>query len=67
MNLSKVIFDRTRAKNGYWCVVRDADEKALFMIAVRGASTNYTKEEIQEMCVGLVSACKEDRIEWRSE
>lgn len=67
MNMDKVVFDRTRAKNGYWCVIRDADDKALFMVAVRGANTHYTKEEITEIGEGLVSAIKEDRVEWRSE
>lgn len=67
MNLEKVVFKRTRAKNGYWLTIRDADDVAMFMVAVRGANTKYTKEEITEIAEGLVSAVKEDRIEWESE
>lgn len=67
MNFEKVKFKRTRAKNGYWLTIRDADDTALFMVAVRGVNTHYTKEELTDIAQGLVSACKEDRVEWQSE
>lgn len=67
MNFDKIVFKRTRAKNGYWATIRDADDRALFMVAVRGVNTHYTKEELSDIFSGLVSACKEDRVEWESE
>ena len=66
MNFSSVTIERKRAKNGgYWGSVRDADDKCVLTVAAKGKGVVYTKDDIKELFEGLVSAIKDNRIEYR--
>lgn len=66
MNASKVILERTRKQNsGYWATIRDADERAIFFLSVRGAHTKYSRQEVGDILNGLIDAIKNDRFETR--
>lgn len=54
-----------KPKAGYWATIRDADNVALFNLALRGYNTRYTRDEVVKILRELVMAIKEDRFDWR--